>query len=205
MSATSTAGRLIFSCGDTRGWFRSRWILKVGPAGWQLHASGFATDEDTWPLSPGLHVRARSEWCGGRYHLPVSGSPSYGARRSRTAHDLYSAKICYRYHPRYGIAVQLVSYLRRGSAPVVIVRLPDNSQLALPEWMLRPEICEELKIEAKPRISMRALLELCRLAGDQPLAVAVDSRGCAKSATGGQDAQQGERGDTSTQAPLRRR
>lgn len=75
------------------------------------------------------------------------------ARRSRTAHDLYSGKICYRYHPRYGTAVQLIRYLRR-------VRLPINSQLAIPEWMLEPETCEELKIEARQRISMRALLDL---------------------------------------------
>jgi hypothetical protein len=54
-------------------------------------------------------------------------------------HHLYSAKICYRYHPCHGVVVQLVRYLRRGSAAVVIVRLPDGSQLAIPEWMLKPE------------------------------------------------------------------
>jgi hypothetical protein len=80
---------------------------------------------------------------------------------------LYAAKICYRYHPRYGVTVQLVRYLRRGSAAVVIVRLPDSSQLALPEWMLKPESCEELKIEAKPRISLSALLDMGKLIGIQ--------------------------------------
>ena len=129
----------------------------------------------------------------------------YDARRSRTAHDLYSAKICYRYHPRYGVTVQLVRYLRRGGAAVVIVRLPDGSQLAIPEWMLKPESCEELKIEAKARISVSALLDLSKLVGAQFAAVAENSQSCAESATGGRDAQQGEAGHRATQAPLRRR
>jgi hypothetical protein len=82
---------------------------------------------------------------------------------------LYSASICYRYHPRYGVAVQLIRYLRRGSAAVVIVRLPDSSQLTIPEWMLKPDACEELKIEAKSRISMGALLELRKFVGPSPI------------------------------------
>jgi hypothetical protein len=118
---------------------------------------------------------------------------------------LYFAKICYRYHPRYGITIQLVRYLRRGSAAVVIVQLPDHSQVAIPEWMLKPDACEELKIEAKPHISMGALLELRRLVRELPSAVAVDSHGCAESPTGGRDAQQEESGGTPTQVPLRRR
>jgi hypothetical protein len=125
--------------------------------------------------------------------------------RSRTAHHLYSAKIWYRYHPRYGVAVQLVRYLRHGSAAVVIVRLPDSSQLAISEWMLKPEACEELRVEAKPRISVRALLDVCKLIGSQTSASADNLRSCAECATGGRDAQQGESGHTAAQAPLRRR
>jgi hypothetical protein len=124
---------------------------------------------------------------------------------NHTTHDLYSAKICYRYHPRHGVAVELVRYLRRGNAAVVIVRLPDSSQLATPEWMLKPEACEDLKIEAKPRVSMGALLDLCKLIGTPPSAVADDSHGCAESETGGRDAQQGKSDHTAAQAPLRRR
>jgi hypothetical protein len=117
---------------------------------------------------------------------------------------LYSAKICYRYHPRYGSAVQLIRYLRRGSAAVVIVRLPDASQLAIPEWMLKPESCEDLKVEGKPCISVSALLDVCKLIRSNDSAVADNSRGCAESATGGRNAQQGKSADTATHAPLRR-
>jgi hypothetical protein len=120
-------------------------------------------------------------------------------RHSRTAHDLYSAKICYRYHPRYGATVQLVRYLRRGSSAVVIARLPDSSQLAIPEWMIKPETCDGLKLEAKPRIALSSLLNVRQLIGGY------DSPGCAECASGGQDAQQGESGDTAAQDSLRRR
>ena len=120
----------------------------------------------TW--SPNLHDQVRLVRFSVQPPPQVDALHSCAARHSRTAHDLYSAKICYRYHPRYGVAVQLVRYLRRGSSAVVIVRLPDNSQLAIPEWMLKPEACEELKLEAKPRISVSSLLDVRKLIGDQP-------------------------------------
>jgi hypothetical protein len=96
-------------------------------------------------------------------------------------------------------------YLRRGSAAVVIVRLPDSTQLAIPEWMLKPEACEELRVEAKPRISMSALLEVCKFIGAQASAIADNSHSCAESATGGRDAQQRESSETAGQPSLRRR
>ena len=144
-------------------------------------------------------------WLASLLPLRANAWRSCALRRSRTAHDLYSAKIWYRYHPRYGAAVQVVRYLRRDSAAVVIVRLPDTSQLAIPEWMLKPEACEELKVEAKPRISVSALLDVCKLIGAQASAVADNSQSCAESPTGGRDAQQGESSHTAAQASLRRR
>jgi hypothetical protein len=117
---------------------------------------------------------------------------------------LYSGKICYRYHPHYGLAVQLIRYLRRGSAAVVIVQLPDTSQRAIPEWMLKPEACEALKVEAKPRISVSALLDVCKLIRTQPSAVDGNSQDCAESATGGRNAQTGESDHTATQPSVRR-
>jgi hypothetical protein len=81
----------------------------------------------------------------------------------------------------------------------VIVRLLDGSQLAIPEWMLKPEMCEGLKLEAKPRISVSSLLNVRKLIGDN------DAHSCAESASGGQDAQQGESSDTAAQDSLRRR
>jgi hypothetical protein len=99
----------------------------------------------------------------------------------------------------------VVRYLRRGNAAVVIVRLPDSSQLAMPEWMLKPETCAELKIEARPRISMSALLELCELMEAQPSAATDNSHSCAESARGGRDAQQRESGHTAAPIPFQRR
>jgi hypothetical protein len=87
----------------------------------------------------------------------------------------------------------------------VIVRLPDNSQLAIPEWMLKPELCEQLNVEAKPRILVSALLDVCKLIRTQESAVADNSHNCAESPTGGRDAQQAESGDTPAQASFRRR
>src|SRR5436305_13312273 len=46
-----------------------------------------------------------------------------------------------------------------------IVRLADSSQLAIPEWMLKPETCEGVKLEAKPRILVSYLLNVCKLIG----------------------------------------
>jgi hypothetical protein len=74
----------------------------------------------------------------------------------------------------------------------------------MPEWMLKPEACEELKIEAKPRISMSALVDLCNLMVAQSSAMADRAHCCAEIASGGRDAQQGESGQTATQSPFRR-
>jgi hypothetical protein len=71
--------------------------------------------------------------------------------------------------------------------------------------MLKPEACEELKVEAKPRISVSALLDLCKFIEAQTSAIAGNSHSCAESATGGRDAQQGESGHTAAQASVRRR
>jgi hypothetical protein len=87
----------------------------------------------------------------------------------------------------------------------VIVRLPDGSQLAIPEWMLKPDACEGLKVEGKPRISISALVELCTLIRVQASTVDDNSKSCAESARGGPDAQQGETGHTATPASIRRR
>ena len=123
-----------------------------------------------------------------------------------TAHSLYPAKICYRYHPCHGVEVERIRYLRRGGGtPIVIVRLPDSLQLAIPEWMLIPEICERLRTEARPRVSLDALAELRILIDTQLSMVAGDRRGCAESSAGGKDAQPREAGRAAAQASLRRR
>src|SRR5205823_1030193 len=204
--ATSTVGRLILACVT----FASAASVpdrkqESVPADSPLPANASWTHASNESLLQCPCDPSEPGWCVGQRLLRACAWRSCGVRHSRTAHNLYSAKICYRYHPRYGATVQLVRYLRRGSAAVVIVRLPDSSQLAIPEWMLKPEACEELRVEAKPRVSAGALLDLCKLICARSSAVAGDSHGCAESGAGGQDAQQGESDRTTTQAPLRRR
>ena len=154
-----------------------------------------------WLWWPGCDVPGAVEWCGRRCLAPGGGRRRRASRCFGTAHSLYPAKICYHYHPCHGVEVEPIRYLRRGGdAPIVIVRLPDGLQLAIPEWMLSSEICERLRTEARPRISLDALIELRTLTDAQHSMVAGDRRGCAESSAGGQDAQPREPGRTSAQA-----
>jgi hypothetical protein len=71
--------------------------------------------------------------------------------------------------------------------------------------MLKPDACEELKVEGKPRISISTLVELCTLIRIQASTVDDNSKDCAESARGGRDAQQGDSGHTAAPASIRRR
>jgi hypothetical protein len=64
---------------------------------------------------------------------------------------------------------------------------------------VKPEACEEMKLEPKPRISVSSLLDVRKLILDYA------AHGCAESASGGRDAQQGESDDTAARDSLRRR
>jgi hypothetical protein len=88
---------------------------------------------------------------------------------------------------------------------VVVVRLPDGAQVAIPEWMLDSEACERLTIEAKPRISLGSLLDLRLLIDTQPSLTADPTSDRAESARGGQDAKPREPGDLAAQPSIRRR
>ena len=128
------------------------------------------------------------------------------ARHRRTTHDLYSAKICYRHHPFYGTEVEVVRYLRRTSPAILVVKLPAGPQLAVPEWMLSPLVCEQLKEEAEPRIAIAALQELRQLIDIQPLLTSVgEFLDGAESPVGGPHAQPQECGLSPAETPLRDR
>jgi hypothetical protein len=45
-----------------------------------------------------------------------------------------------------GVAVHLLRYPADSSAAAVIVRLPDTSQLAIPEWMFEARVYEDLRV-----------------------------------------------------------
>lgn len=129
-----------------------------------------------------------------------------GARHRRTTHDLYSAKICYRHHLFYDTEVEVVRYLRRTNPGILVVRLPAGPQLAVPEWMLSPLVCEQLKEEAEPRIAIAALQELRQLIDIQPLLTSVSELlDRAESPVGGPHAQPQEYGPSPAETPLRDR
>src|SRR6516164_7914956 len=66
---------------------------------------------DSGPWSPGYDDRAVAGWCA-RQRLALTGEPQkHGVRCFGTAHSLYPAKICYRYHPCHGVEVERIRYL----------------------------------------------------------------------------------------------
>ena len=126
-------------------------------------------------------------------------------RPPHTTHDLLLRKICYRFHPLYGAEVEVIRYLRKSASVILIVKVPGGLQIAVPEWMLIPQTCDQLKIEDKPRISVGALMDLRRLIDAQSFQNAPKDRSCAESPTGGKDAQQRKADRVATSAALRRR
>ena len=167
------------------------------PCWWQFAGIG------RW--SPGYDGPSEAGWCEHRSQILAGALRRRGARRFRNAHDSCSAKICYRYHPQHGVEVELVRYLRPDTAAVLIVRLPDGSQLAIAEWMLSPEICEQLPLEPEPRIKLSALVDLRRLIDSQSQTTPSPTS-CGQSARGGQDdAQQPKAEHPTAGASLRRR
>jgi hypothetical protein len=124
---------------------------------------------------------------------------------SHTAHDLHVAKICYRCHPFCGVEVEVIRYLRRRDSVSLIVRLPGGAQVAIPDWMLSPQVCDRFTNEAEPRVSIEALFDLRRLIDAHHLGKASKDHGCAESPSGGKNAQQRKSVQMATQAALRRR
>src|SRR5713226_7425288 len=51
----------------------------------------------------------------------------------------------------------------------VQIRLPDGTQLALPEWMLDEQACHDVRESDRPNIAVSALTHLRRLLSAQPL------------------------------------
>jgi len=78
-------------------------------------------------------------------------------------------------------------------------------QVAVPDWMLNPQVCDRFTNEAEPRVSIDALFELRRLIDGQRLGKTPKDRGCAESPSGGKNAQQRKSVRVATQAALRGR
>jgi hypothetical protein len=86
-----------------------------------------------------------------------------------TTHQLSPQRIHYRHHPFCGAEVELVRALRRTGDELVVVRVPQGFQIAVPRWMLDPIHCGRLLQEERPRVSLRALLGLTAIMDAQPL------------------------------------
>jgi len=62
--------------------------------------------------------------------------------------------------------------LRTCEQAVVVIKVPAGFQVAIPTWMLDSVQCEGLRQEARPRVSLAALLELLALVRDSEFACA---------------------------------
>ena len=122
-----------------------------------------------------------------------------------TTHDPHATKICYRFHPFYGVEVEVIRFLRKSESAILMVRLPRGAQIAVPEWMLIPQVCDRLTVEDKPRISIDALHDLRRLIRAQSLNNSLKTPGRAEFPAGGQDGQRQESSRVATSAALRGR
>src|SRR5712691_7858666 len=106
--------------------------------------------------------------------LTRPGNPQRGSRRdagnhSHTAHKSPSARIYYRFHPDFGKEVTIIRRFRIMAGNNVQIRLPDGTQLALPEWMLDEQACHDVRESDRPNIAVSALTHLRRLLNAQPL------------------------------------
>ncbi len=103
-----------------------------------------------------------------RENLRRGSHPAVG-NHIHTAQSSLSAKIYYRFHPDFGKEVTIVRRFRIMAGNNVQIRLPDGSQLALPEWMLDEQACQEIHERDHPCIAVSALNHLRRLLSAQRL------------------------------------
>ena len=144
-------------------------IFTVHPTGCARPARGGSVRGYKSGWSPRPHARANPALCGYPCRSPANGSRTNAAASPHTTHQLSSQKIHYRHHPFCGAEVELVRALRRTGDEVVVVRVPQGFQIAVPRWMLDPIHCSRLSQEERPRVSLRALVELTALIDAQPL------------------------------------
>ena len=86
-----------------------------------------------------------------------------------TTHQLSGQQIHYRHHPFHGSEVEVVRPLRRSGEEVLVVKVPQGFQIAIPGWMLDAGHCNGLPQEERPRVSLAALLALAALLDTQGL------------------------------------
>ena len=90
-------------------------------------------------------------------------------RYHHTAHKPHSPRIHYRHHPNCGQSVDVIRCLRRQHDETFIVKVDEETRLAVPGWMLDPIVCDGLREADRPEIAVDALLGLRALLDVQPL------------------------------------
>lgn len=102
------------------------------------------------------------------FQSPSGGFMHYG-RYLHTAHPSSIAEIRYPHHPFFGQTVEILRWLRRQTSDSVVIKLPDDLQIAIPAWMLDPLACQHVSEAPKPRLSVDALVALRDLLDQHPL------------------------------------
>jgi len=83
--------------------------------------------------------------------------------------------------------------------------MPGGVHIAVPDWMLNPQVCDRFNNEAEPRVSIDALIDLRRLIDAHHLGKASKDHACAESPSGGKNAQQRKSVQGAAHAALRGR
>src|SRR5260370_41420243 len=91
---------------------------------WRPLADDAWTNADTPSYRRAWQGRAEAEWCGDRHRPPAWACRNLVVKPSRNTHNLDTTKISYRFHPFYGVAVELVHHLPRTQSAVLVVKLP---------------------------------------------------------------------------------
>ena len=84
-----------------------------------------------------------------------------------TAYIFKNRKLHYRHHPLFGREVEVFRHSNRVGDGDLIVRLPDDTWCAVPQWMLEEGVCARLVDAPTPLLSVRALRSLIRLLDSQ--------------------------------------
>jgi hypothetical protein len=101
--------------------------------------------------------------------IPRRGSRRGAGNHTHTAHKSPLAKIYYRFHPDFGKEVTIIRRFHIMAGNNVQIRLPDGTQLAVPDWMLDEQACQDVRECDRPCITIPALTHLRRLLSAQPL------------------------------------
>ena len=92
-----------------------------------------------------------------------------GTTRQFKTHNTETRSLCYPWHPWYDHAVVIRDAMVKGNLAIFRGQLePDErtKSLEIPQWMFDPVVCSAMHLQATPRVSIDALLDLKALFAD---------------------------------------